>query len=160
MINWMQLIVCIFIPLAIGFTSGWLTRHESRGPWYAALRKPSFNPPAAVFGPVWTCLYILMGISLYLVMTAEESGRQLLALAAFAVQLVLNFAWSLLFFRYHKVTLAAVDIVLLWVSILVMIMLFYGIRPVAGWLQIPYLAWVTFATVLNLSIRHLNPSQE
>ena len=154
--KWLILILCIILPLAVGFTSGYLTRNESGGPWFNALQKPSFNPPSWLFGPVWTTLYILMGISLYFVVQSAPSTARTMVLVIFAVQLVLNFFWSLLFFRYHLLGVASVEIVLLWFAIVAMIVTFYRVSPISAYLQIPNIAWVSFATVLCLSIFLLN----
>lgn len=154
--KWITLVICIALPLLVGFTSGFLTRHESGGAWYQALQKPSFNPPSWIFGPVWTCLYILMGVSLYLVFQAIPSTMRTAALTVFAVQLTLNFFWSLLFFRYHLPGVAAIEIVVLWIAIVAMMLLFFRVQPLAAYIQIPYLAWVSFATVLSITIYWLN----
>ena len=149
-----KLIVCIVLPLIIGGISGFLTVSEISG-WYTALNKPSFNPPNYLFGPVWTLLYLLMGVSLFLVLEAKINSKRN-ALVFFFVQLTLNFFWSILFFREHQVALALADIVALWLGILMTIVTFYKINRVAGLLQIPYLLWVSFATLLNASIFYLN----
>lgn len=148
------LIACIALPLIIGGISGFLTVSEISG-WYTGLKKPSFNPPNYLFGPVWTVLYLLMGISLFLVLEAKVliKGK---ALTFFFVQLTLNFFWSIIFFKEHQVAMALADIAALWLCILMMIVTFYRISRVAGLLQIPYLLWVSFATLLNASILYLN----
>ena len=145
---------CILLTLAVGGVSGYFTVAEIAG-WYSTLHKPSFNPPNYVFGPVWTCLYLLMGISFYLVLTSHAAPRRQ-ALVFFWVQLIFNFFWSLIFFNMHRVGLALVDIVLMWLAILGMIITFYKINKVAALMQLPYLAWVSFATCLNAAIWVLN----
>jgi translocator protein len=150
------LAVCIGIPLLVGAVSGFATMKDLNS-WYAALRKPSFNPPNSVFGPVWTALYVLMGISLYLVWKAPPSPDRSAAMIAFGVQLVLNFAWSFLFFRFHRIALAFREIVLLYLCIIWMMALFARVDAAAAWLQVPYLLWVGFATVLNGAFRSRNP---
>ncbi len=120
--------------------------------WYAGLRKPSFNPPGWVFGPVWTVLYLLMGVAAWLVWLRR--GRT--ALGLFAGQLTLNAVWTPLFFGAHAPLAALVDLALLWVLLLATGVGFFRIRPVAGWLLMPYLAWVSFAAALNLQIVRLN----
>ncbi len=125
--------------------------------WYAGLRKPWFNPPNWIFGPAWTILYIMMGIAAYLVWEkgwdkAEVRG----ALIIFAVQLILNALWSILFFGLHSPLYGLVGIILLWIAILITIIRFFVLSAAAGWLMIPYLLWVTFAALLNLSIMLLN----
>jgi tryptophan-rich sensory protein len=124
--------------------------------WYASLNQPSFNPPNWIFGPVWTLLYILMGISLFLIWQTPPGEGRTLAMAVFFVQLLLNFAWSFLFFYFNRIGLALVEIILLWCAILVMVVLFYRIRPWSAYINIPYLLWVTFATILNAAYFRLN----
>jgi len=123
--------------------------------WYAGLKKPSFNPPNWIFGPVWTILFLLMGISLYLIWT-HGFGSSKIALWLFILQLVLNILWSALFFGLKNPGLAFAEIVLLWVSIAAMIFSFYSISEAAAWLMVPYILWVSFAAVLNFSIWMLN----
>lgn len=125
--------------------------------WYTTLNKPFFNPPNWVFGPAWTLLYLLMGISLYLVWiakTGKERKRQ--AITFFIIQLSLNALWSILFFGLKSPSAAFIGIVLLWITIFLTIKNFLLISKVAGWLLIPYITWVSFASVLNLSIIILN----
>jgi len=125
--------------------------------WYAGIAKPSFNPPNWIFGPVWTLLYALMGLAAYLV---YEKGLKRpdvkKALAVFAAQLLLNTLWSIVFFGAHMILGAAVVIVLLWALILATILLFSRISKAAAYLLVPYILWVTFATVLNISFYVLN----
>ena len=146
---------CILLTLVVGGVSGFLTKDDITT-WYAGLAKPVFNPPNFVFGPVWTLLYILMGVSLYLILQSPKSGERNRAVVVFCAQLFLNFWWSIIFFRFHRVGLAQFEMALLWLSILWMIILFVRQRPVAGYLQIPYLLWVSFASVLNFGIWVLN----
>ncbi|MFA6307736.1 MAG: TspO/MBR family protein [Patescibacteria group bacterium] len=125
--------------------------------WYQYLNKPSFNPPSWIFGPVWTTLYILMGIALYLIW--QEGLKKAFvknSFILFVVNLVLNSLWSIAFFGLQNPALAFLVIVLLWVSILVLIIRFYRINKLASYLLIPYLLWVSFASVLNFSIWQLN----
>ncbi len=125
--------------------------------WYAALNKPFFNPPNWIFGPVWTTLYFLMAISFYSIWISKgEKKKKKNAVLLFIVQLLLNTVWSIVFFGFKYPLLALVIILLLWASILSMIIKFYSIRKFSGLLQIPYLLWVSFATVLNISIVLLN----
>jgi len=126
------------------------------GPLYAALRKPAWQPPAWLFAPVWTLLYLMMAIAGWLVAQHGNGTDITLPLAAFAVQLILNAAWTPLFFGARRFDLALVDIVVLWLAIAITIALFAGVNPLAAWLMVPYLAWVTFATALNASILRLN----
>jgi benzodiazapine receptor len=121
--------------------------------WYAALAKPSFNPPNWIFAPVWTTLYVLMAIAAWLVW---RRGNARTPLALFVLQLVLNSAWSLLFFGLHRVDLALIDIVLLLAAIVATALSFRPRSAVAALLLMPYLAWVSFATVLNFAIWRIN----
>jgi benzodiazapine receptor len=125
--------------------------------WYAGLAKPPFNPPGWVFAPVWTILYALMGLAAYLVYDKglkRDDVRK--ALAVFAVQLILNALWSIVFFGAHLILGAAVVIILLWVMIVGTIWLFSRISKAAAYLLVPYILWVSFATVLNISLYVLN----
>lgn len=127
--------------------------------WYASLNKPFFNPPNWLFGPVWTTLYILMGIAAYLIwekLDKKNIGKVKNALTIFAVQLVLNSLWSIVFFGFKSPWYAFVVILLLWYAIFLTITKFSKIDKRAGWLLIPYLAWVSFASVLNFAIAWIN----
>lgn len=127
--------------------------------WYQILNKPSFSPPNWIFGPAWTILYFLMGVAAYLVwIKGLEKKAVKTALSFFIAQLVFNFLWSILFFGLHSPVLGLIDILILWVLILITIIKFYKISKTASYLLIPYLLWVSFATILNLSIVLLNPS--
>jgi benzodiazapine receptor len=128
------------------------------GTFYAELVRPDWAPPAAVFGPVWTALYAIMAIAAWLVWERREIRVARIALAVFVLQLISNALWSWLFFGWRQGALSFLDIVFLWVLIAVLLVLFWRIRPLAGLLLIPYLAWVTFASALNYQIWQLNPS--
>lgn len=152
----LKLLVAILVPVLVGGLSGLAT---SRGvqDWYPSLIKPSFNPPAWVFGPVWTLLYILMGIAAFLVwQKGPDKDLVRAGLAMFALQLALNGLWSVLFFGMRLPGIAFAEILLLWGSIAVTALLFWRSVPSAGFLLLPYLAWVSFASVLNGSIWALN----
>jgi translocator protein len=123
--------------------------------WYTHLRKPSFNPPNWIFGPVWTILYLMMGISFYLIWVSGFSLASL-PLIAFFVQLILNVLWSALFFGARKPFLAFVEIIFLFISIALVMILFYPNSHTAAYLLIPYLLWVSFASVLNFELWRLN----
>lgn len=127
------------------------------GPWYDALEKPPWTPPDWVFAPVWLALYGMMAVAAWLVWRARGFGGAPGALALFGVQLALNVAWSWLFFGLRSPGLALADLVALWVAIVATAVAFRRVRPVAGGLLLPYLAWVTFAGALNLEIWRLNP---
>jgi translocator protein len=154
--NILKLVISLALPLSVGFMGSIFTRDSINDGWYAALNQPSFNPPNYVFGPVWTVLYLLMGVSLYMVWKAVPGRKRAYALGVFAVQLLLNFLWSLIFFYFKDIEIALADIVGLWLSIVIMISMFYRISPLAAKLNIPYLLWVTFATVLNVAYSVLN----
>lgn len=146
---------CLIIPLIIGSISGFITANEI-GTWFTTLKKPSFNPPNYLFGPVWALLYILMGISLYIIWTSPKSKERKKALQGFGLQLFFNFWWSILFFSFHLLFVAVIDILLLWIFLVYTIKLFKDIKPLASYLNLPYLLWVSFASVLNISIWWLN----
>jgi len=150
-----KLIVSLIIPIGIGSIAGIFTSNAIPE-WYATLNRPSFNPPSYLFGPVWTALYILMGISMFLIWNTPKTALRKKALTVFGIQLFFNFWWSILFFSFHTILLSVIDILLMWFFIIYMITLFKKIKPIAAYLQIPYLFWVTFATVLNISIWYLN----
>lgn len=127
--------------------------------WYATLNKPSFQPPNWLFGPVWTILFALMGISLYLIWSqrsAKTTAQVDAAVKIFALQFALNVLWSFLFFGFHEPYLAFIEICILWLAIVATIIQFKGISRTAAWLLLPYLAWVSFASVLNYAVSRLN----
>lgn len=154
--NFVKLVISLALPLAVGFVGSLFTNRSIEDGWYAALNQPSFNPPSSVFGPVWTVLYILMGISLYTVWNEVPGRRRENALGVFALQLLLNFLWSLFFFYFKDIEIALLDIIALWISIVIMNWMFYRVKPLAAWLNIPYLLWVSFATALNVAYYLLN----
>ncbi len=127
------------------------------GAWYAALVKPAWTPPDWLFGPVWTILYVMIAISGWLVWREAGFAGAALPLAAYSLQLVLNAAWTPLFFGLHRPDLGFAGIVLLWLSIIATVVLFWPIHAGAALLLLPYLAWVTFAAALNLAVWRLNP---
>ncbi len=148
-------ILCVFSTLIVGAISGILTS-EGIMNWYVTLNKPTFNPPNYIFGPVWTVLYILMGVSLFHIIQTPISTNRKKSLQLFFLQLLLNFMWSFLFFKYHLLLISFIEIILLWSCIIIMIKYFTKIHKIAGYLQIPYLVWVTFAAILNGSFIFLN----
>lgn len=149
-----KLSLSILLPLLVGGISGYFTALEIEG-WYLHLNKPSFNPPNYLFGPVWTSLYILMGISFFLIISDAKAQKNKL-IGIYFLQLILNFLWSFIFFKFHAIGLAAIEIILMWFSIFIMIVQFYKCNKWAGLINIPYLLWVSFASVLNISIYLLN----
>lgn len=125
--------------------------------WYRTLAKPSFTPPNSIFSPVWITLFLLMGISLFLVWQNNLKERKVkTALIFFAVQLVLNILWSIIFFRLESPFLAFIEIIILWIAILLTILKFFKVSKPAGVLLLPYIMWVSFAAFLNFSIWNLN----
>jgi benzodiazapine receptor len=125
--------------------------------FYSQLVQPDWAPPPGIFGPVWTVLYILMGIAAWLVWRSGGFVPNRQPLTLFLLQLACNALWSWLFFAWHLGALALADIVVLWILILATLVSFWRVRPLAGALLIPYLLWVSFASVLNYSLWHLNP---
>ncbi|QDU96150.1 TspO/MBR family protein [Lignipirellula cremea] len=149
------LVVSIFVCLGAGGLGAIATTPEIKG-WYATIEKPSWNPPDAVFGPVWTTLYLLMAIAAWLVGRSAGFRQTAAPLALFGVQLVLNVAWSWIFFGLHQPGWAFAEILFLWIAIALTTIAFFRSSRIAGWLMTPYLAWVTFASVLNFAIWQLN----
>jgi benzodiazapine receptor len=128
---------------------------QSVGNWYGDLAKPAWTPPSGIFGPVWSVLYLMMGVAAWLVWRKAGPGSAL-ALALFGVQLALNVAWSALFFGLRSPGAAFAEIVVLWALILATLLAFRRVTPVAGYLLMPYQAWVTFAAALNFAIWRMN----
>jgi benzodiazapine receptor len=146
-------LLCIIVPLLVGGISGIATVSGIKD-WYVHLNKPFFNPPNYLFGPVWSLLYLLMGVSLFMILQSSASKKK--AILIFSIQLFFNFWWSFLFFKFQLLGLSMFEIILMWLSILWMIIEFRKINKTAAYLQIPYLLWVTFASLLNASIWYLN----
>jgi len=156
MSNIVKAIIAIVIPLMVGATSGFFTVTGVES-WYQTIQKPSWNPPNWIFGPVWTTLYVMMGIALFLVWkedTSEELKK--IAIALFAVQLTLNFFWSFIFFNQQQPGWALVEIIAMWFFILLTIFAFAQVNKTAAWLLVPYISWVSFASILNYTIWQLN----
>jgi translocator protein len=146
----------VSVPLAVGAASSAATMDGLRT-WYRTIRRPSWNPPNEVFGPVWTTLYLLMGVALLQVVRSEEDRvvRQI-GLALFVLQLALNAGWSWIFFTNHDLFGALIEIVALWLAIAATLIAFANVRRSAALLLVPYLGWVTFATALTATIWSLN----
>lgn len=151
--DWFATIVFVVLSLGVGALGGYWTA-RSIPTWYEHLNKPTWNPPKSVFGPVWTGLYILMGVAAGFAWKQSPWGPWS---AIFAIQLLLNLAWSYLFFGLRRPDWAALEIVILWLTIAVCTLTMFFAAPVAGILMLPYLAWVTFAGVLNAVVARLNP---
>ncbi len=155
--NVLRLVTSVIICLFAGFIGSIFTS-PSIPTWYAALTKPSFNTPDWIFAPVWTILFILMGISLYLVWNKGLQDKKVkISLFIFGVQLVLNVLWSFLFFGLHSPFYAFLEIIILWIAIVLTIVNFFKVSRTAGLLLLPYILWVSFAAILNFSIWRLNP---
>lgn len=149
-----KVILYILICEAVGLF-GTVFTIDSIPTWYASLNKPFFSPPNSIFGPVWTTLYALMGVAWYLISSSKAKSKSS-ALNVFYIQLALNAVWSIIFFGLKSPELALIDIVLMLVFIFLTIKSFYKISKVAAFLLVPYILWVSFATMLNLSIVLLN----
>lgn len=152
-----RILIVVVTCLAVGYFSGMITR-EAITTWYPTLVKPSFNPPNWVFAPVWTLLYAMMGVAAGIIWNQMKTDRTIVkkALQFFAIQLALNAVWSYLFFGLKNPMLALLEIALLWLMIYETYLKFVKINKIAGYLLLPYLAWVSFASVLNASIFWLN----
>lgn len=155
--NWTKLLISVVLPLGVGAVAGLFTVSEING-WFQTIKKPWWQPPNWVFGPVWTLLYVLMGIAFYLVWKSSVPARQKrMPIILWLVQLLFNFFWSFIFFKKHQIDWALGEIGLLWVFILLTVLFFGRISKAAAWLMLPYVCWVTFAIVLTLTIYRLNP---
>ena len=151
-----KLVTSIIICQLAGFIGSFFTT-PAIPTWYATLNKPSFTPPNWLFAPVWTTLFVLMGISAFLVWRKGLNNRQVkIALGIFGVQLILNILWSAMFFGLRSPIAGLIEIVILWIAILLTILIFLKISMTAALLFIPYILWVSFAAVLNFSLWRLN----
>ena len=152
-----SLFAFIILCLVVSSVGGAITA-TSVDTWYQSLEKPSFNPPDWVFAPVWTALYILMGIAawrIWRLRATENTGK---ALSIFGLQLGLNLSWSILFFGLQRIDLALIEIFILLVTIVINTIVFWRVDRLAGLIFVPYVLWVTYATILNASIWLLNKS--
>ncbi len=146
-----RIVISVGLCLAVGFIAG----RFRPGQWYLELTKPSFTPPGWIFAPVWTALYILMGLAAWLIW--RQAGlAAAIPLAVFLIQLILNGLWSYIFFGRHAIGAAFAEIIILWLFILLTMILFWKRSPLAGAFILPYLLWVSFASILNYSIWRLN----
>ncbi len=154
-IRWKTLIFNLAVPLITGAVSGFLTRSAMQQ--YGQLNQPPLSPPSAVFPVVWTTLFLLMGISAYLVTMKRSDGLKSFDLpAVYWIQLIVNFIWPLIFFNLSIYGIALAWLILLIILVIYMIFQFHDITPAAGWLQVPYLLWLIFAGYLNAGIWLLN----
>ena len=154
-INILKLLASVALPLLLGSIAGIFTA-RAIPEWYETLNKPFFNPPNWVFAPVWTALYIAMGISVFLIWKLEAGKERNQAIGIFLLQLLLNFGWSFCFFYFKMPGLALLEIIALWATIAWMINRFYKLKPLAAYINIPYLLWVSFAMALNAAVFWLN----
>ena len=153
--NWKTYVLWILLAEVVGLFAGWLTRDASLN-FGETVVQPPLSPPAILFPIVWTILYALMGFGAARVSLAEPSKERSRALNLFSVQLIVNFFWTLLFFNAQAYGFAFFWLLLLWLLVGAMALAFGKITPLAGWLQLPYFLWVTFAAYLNWSIWQLN----
>lgn len=153
----LKLVGCILISGTAGVIGSFFTA-QSVNTWFVDLAKPSFNPPGWLFGPVWTVLYIMMGVALYFVwvQSADRKASLTPAVVIFLLQLVFNALWSVIFFGERQIFFALVEISLLWFLVLLTMIIFWRISRTAGILMMPYLLWVSLAVLLNYSIWQLN----
>lgn len=156
--DWVKLVICIAVCLGAGMIGSLFTQ-QSVSSWYTTLQKPAFSPPNWLFAPVWTLLYILMGIAVFMVWHKGLKQSQIKqSIIIFIIQLVLNVAWSFSFFGLRSPLAGLFVIVLLWIAILLTIISFFRVSRTAAYLLIPYILWVSFATILNSSLYMLNPA--
>jgi benzodiazapine receptor len=154
--RWLALLACLG-AVALTGAVGAIASIEARG-FYGGLVKPSWAPPPGVFSPVWTALYLMMGLAAWLAWRARApAAARRLAMQLFGLQLALNALWSWLFFRWHLGAVSLLEICVLWFAILATTTQFWRLRPVAGVMMLPYLLWVSFATALNAAVWRLNP---
>ncbi len=146
-------ITCILVCEIVGLCATPITMRSIKT-WYVKLKKPSFNPPSYIFGPVWTTLYALMGISFYLILI--NTGNKVTALTYFIIQLILNGVWSFIFFYWKKIFIAFIEILFMLFFIILTAISFWPLNHIASLILLPYLFWVSFATVLNGTIWKLN----
>jgi benzodiazapine receptor len=149
------LIGCILLVFCTQAIGAFLMKNQV-STWYQTLIKPSFTPPSYVFGPVWTILYLMMAIALWVYIEKSSPHTKLWGYVFFAFQLFFNLIWTYLFFGLESPGIALVDIALLWIAIALTIYAFYQVTPLAAYLLIPYFIWVSYACALNLSFYHLN----
>jgi len=157
---WKKALITVPAIVIVGSLMGVVSNSGFDNGWYAALQKPGFQPPGWVLGVMWTTLYTMLGIALAAILNEPESKQRKLALSLFAAQLTLNFAWSPVFFGFGMIDLALVLIIVMLLLAVVTANLFRQIRPVAGWLMLPYLLWLCIATALNYETGRLNPGAD
>lgn len=154
--GWISAAIAAIVPVAIAATIGNLATIPNISPWYEGLVKPPFNPPNSVFGPVWTVLYVLMAWAFFRVLRSHKGAERRHAIALFLAQITLNAVWSVAFFGFHSPAAGLVVILLLMAALAATIHAFLAIDRIAGGALVPYLGWVGFAALLNVSIWWLN----
>ena len=155
--SWKLALVCVIAIELLGAASGWLSNSGYGNVWFDSLQKPTFMPPGWAFGVVWPILYALLGIAVAMIFTEAPSPRRHAALTLFFIQLVLNFAWSPIFFAGHDIQLAKIVIFVMAAVAALAARQFLKLRKTAGLLMLPYLGWLVFAATLNSTIESLNP---
>ena len=153
--NTLKFFIAVFVCQLAGIIGSVFTS-PAIGKWYAFIKKPSFSPPNWVFAPVWTLLFLLMAVSLYLIWKKEKTKERKTALWIFSYQLLLNILWSILFFGLQSPLAGFIEIIILWLAILATIITFFPLSKPAGLLFLPYLGWVSFAALLNFFLWRLN----
>ncbi|MDZ7289896.1 MAG: tryptophan-rich sensory protein [candidate division KSB1 bacterium] len=153
--QWLVLALFITLSFSAAFFGGLFTE-SSVDSWYRAINKPSWTPPNWIFGPVWTMLYLSMAVAAWLVWRESGFAGAIPPFVLFGIQLVLNATWSVAFFGLQSPKLGFINIIFLWGFILATLIAFWRIKPLSGWLFMPYLLWVTFAATLNWTIWRLN----
>lgn len=148
--------ICIALPLSVGCLAWYLTTQFSFTEWFVALAKPSFLPSYNLLVITEVALYILMGISLYLVAAEKESIARTKAILVFYIQLFLSFWWSVFFFRFERTDIAFAELLLLWLAVVWMLLSYKKVNATAAWLQVPYLLWLSFALAINYEFWVLN----
>jgi benzodiazapine receptor len=155
---WRYAILTVPVILGLGMLSGWISNSGYGNAWFDELAKPAAMPPGWTFGAAWTTLYILLGLSLALVLQAPPSAVRRTAPILFGAQLVLNFLWSPAFFGLHQARIALAIIIVMLAATIATTFLFARINKTAAWLLVPYMAWLSFASILNYEIIRLNPN--
>lgn len=152
-IKWKELGISIAIALGVGCITAFITHNHMQ--IYTMINKPAFSPPSTLFPIVWSILYVLMGISAYMIYMSEDYMKTS-ALYMYATQLMVNFGWPILFFNFNQYFLSFLILLLLWIMVVIMIAAFSSINKVSAWIQLPYIIWLTFALYLNVGVCILN----
>lgn len=153
-------LITVPVIVVLGLLSGRASNSGYGNRWFDALQKPDFMPPGWAFGAAWTLLYILMGVAFAMILARPRTAARQRAITLFVAQLIVNLVWSPLFFAAHQVTAAFWWIMLLIALVIATVVAFRRVKPMAGWLMLPYLAWLIFAATLNFAVDRLNPDAE